>query len=314
MRMQGKWLWMVPAAALMLAAVALAACDKKPLDGGEPEKTEPAQPRKKECVLSLMSFNVAVDNRGEGTGWNWRKSVVNKMLSQEKPEIIGFQEAQPHEITDMVAAHPEYSWYGLGRDTGKRPATTTAYAPEEAMVIFWMKDSLDVDNCGTFWLSETPDKPGKGWDAAYNRTCTWAEFVHKKTGQHFFLFNTHLDNKGKTARTNSMILIAQKMLEINPGHLPMFLSADFNTKSTDAIFAPINSAMKSIRDVAPESEKDKMTFNNYSAPKSQIDHIFFSGTGMVPLTFRVLDGSYGDYLISDHYPVMATCRYTTANN
>ena len=69
--------------------------------------------------------------------------------------------------------------------------------------------------------------------------------------------------------------------------------------------------MKSTRDYAPDSEKDKMTYNGYKAPKSQIDHIFYSGNGLVPLTFRVLDSSYGAYFISDHYPIMATYRYTT---
>ena len=311
MTMKRRLFWMVPAAALMLAAGVLSACEKTPQGSDEPENTEPELPAKKECVLSVMSFNVAVDNRGEGTGWNWRRDVVNTMLSKEEPEIIGFQEAQAHEITDMVNAHPEYAWYGLGRDTGKKPANTTSYDYEEAMVIFWLKDSLSVEKCGTFWLSETPDVVSKGWDAAYNRTCTWARFVHKRTQQPFYMFNTHLDNKGKTARSSSMVLIAKKMLEINSERLPMFLSADFNTKSDDTIFAPIANAMKSTRDVAPDSDKTKMTFNNYNAPKSQIDHIFYSGLGLAPLTFKVLDGSYGAYLISDHYPIMATYRYTT---
>ena len=309
--MQRTLLWNL-SAVLMLAAGLLSACEKAPREENkqEPADTQPA-PKEKKCILSVMSFNVAVDNLGEGTGWQWRKSVVNSMLSSEKPQVIGFQEAQAHEITDMVNAHPEYDWYGLGRDTGKKPANTTAYEYEESMAIFWLRDVLEVPRCGTFWLSETPDEVSKGWDAAYNRTCTWAEFVVKETGQQFFLFNTHLDNKGKTARTNSMVLIARKMLEINKEHYPAFLSADFNTTSGDAIFAPIRTAMKSTRDYAPDSEKDKMTYNGYKAPKSQIDHIFYSGNGLVPLTFRVLDSSYGAYFISDHYPIMATYRYTT---
>ena len=135
MIMQRTLLWNL-SAVLMLAAGLLSACEKAPREENkqEPADTLPA-PKEKKCILSVMSFNVAVDNLGEGTGWQWRKSVVNSMLSFEKPQVIGFQEAQAHEITDMVNAHPEYDWYGLGRDTGKKPANTTAYDYEESMAI-----------------------------------------------------------------------------------------------------------------------------------------------------------------------------------
>ena len=298
-------------------ALTATSCEKtrpiEPKIPDEPVKDDPVpeKPKPNECELSIMSFNVAVDNRGDVTGWKDRKKAVINMLTQARPMVIGFQEAQAHEITEMTMAHPEYEWYGLGRETAKRPATTTDYSAEEAMVVFWLKDSLRVIDNGTFWLSQTPDKPGLGWDAQYPRTLTWVKFMHKGTGLMFFMFNTHLDNSGKTARSESMKLIANRMQELNPDNYPAFLTADFNTKSTDAIFAPINGTMKSTRDVAPESDRSKMTFNKYNAPKSQIDHIFYLVTDCItPLTFKVLDGDYGNKWISDHYPIMGTYRYT----
>ena len=299
-----------------LAFLAVLACQKAPVVEPEPEKedptdtpTTPPKPARTDCILSIMSFNVAVDNRVDITGWKDRKKAVIKMLSEAKPMVIGFQEAQAHEITDMINAHPEYGWYGIGRDTGKMPLPTTSYSAEESMAVFWLKDSLMVLDKGTFWLSETPDKLGKGWDASYARTLTWVQFMHKATRQKFFMFNTHLDNNGKTARSESMKLIARKMDELNPDGYPSFLTADFNTVASDAIFAPIKGKMKSTRDVAPVSDRNKFTFNGYSNPKSQIDHIFFSGEGLTPLTFKVLDGDYGNKWISDHYPIMATYHF-----
>lgn len=296
------------AAAVMVSA----ACGKLPEDKPENgnENTDPGALRN-DCVLSIMSFNVAVDNRQATTGWNARKRAVINMLSQVKPMVIGFQEAQAHEITDMVSAHSEYEWYGLGRESAKRPEYTESYSAEEAMVVFWLRDSLNAVNKGTFWLSEHPDQPGMGWDAAYPRTLTWVEFEHKTTGLRFFMFNTHLDNKGKTARSESMKLIALKMQELNPDKYPAFLTADFNTKSDDAIFVPINGSMKSTRDMAGDSDRDKNTYNGYSAPKSQIDHIFYKVTPAIkPLRFKVYDQNYGNDWISDHYPVMGTYSYT----
>lgn len=309
-----KFILIVFTTLLMAAAAAFAsACGKTPQEEPiEEEPEEPATPAAKpvdEFTLSVMSFNVAVDNRQPVNGWDDRKKAVIKMLTEAHPMVIGFQEAQAHEITDMISAHPEYSWYGIGRDTGKVPPTTTNYSAEEAMAVFWLRDSLQVMDKGTFWLSATPDQLGKGWDAAYARTLTWVHFMHKKSKLQFFVFNTHLDNKGKTARSESMKLIAQKMEELNTRNLPAFLMADFNTVASDAIFAPIKDKMKSTRDVAPDSDKTKFTFNNYTAPKSQIDHIFFSGEQLTALTFKVLDGDYGNKWISDHYPIMATYLY-----
>lgn len=276
----------------------------------KPEENKEPVTETRTSEFTVMSFNVAVDNLQETKGWQSRKVAVNNMITTEKPDIIGFQEAQAHEITDMINANPEYGWYGLGRDSGSKPANTTSYSAEEAMVVFWKKDVFKVITMGTFWLSETPEKVSLGWDASYMRTATWLEMEIKATGQRFFMFNTHLDNKGKTARTESMKLIADKIEEIDYSNLPCFLTADFNTTSTDAIFAPINGKMASARDFAVSSEKTKNTYNGYTANgKSQIDHIFYKK--VTPLTFRVLNGNYGNIYISDHYPIIAKFSYTS---
>src|SRR3546814_10516417 len=36
---------------------------------------------------------------------------------------------------------------------------------------------------GTFWLSQTPDRPGKGWDAAYPRIASWARLRDRTASQ-----------------------------------------------------------------------------------------------------------------------------------
>ena len=76
------------------------------------------------------------------------------------------------------------------------------------MAIFWRTAELELLDKGTFWLSETPDQVSKGWDASYRRTCTWAGFRHRKSGQTCYFFNTHLDNDGKVAREESIKLLS----------------------------------------------------------------------------------------------------------
>lgn len=306
----------ISVATLLLLCIGLAAaCGKKDPDGGNEQKEEGTKPSKtySEFTLSLMTFNIAVDNQSAETGWEARKGAVVKMLNKVKPMLIGLQEAQAHEITYLSKHGPKYARYGIGRDSGKSPSLQDNYAAEETMMIMWLPDSLEALKHGTFWLSKTPETPGIGWDAACNRNVNWIHFRHKVTKQEFFFFNTHLDHKGSTAREESIKLINDRMKELNPDGLPVFLSADFNAKQGNKIFAPIKEWMKSNRDVAPDSDASKNTFNGYSAPKSQIDHIFFyeGKEGKVkPLTFKVLDDNYGATWISDHFPVVATYRYS----
>jgi endonuclease/exonuclease/phosphatase family metal-dependent hydrolase len=80
----------------------------------------------------------------------------------------------------------------------------------------------------TFWLSETPGKPGKkGWDAACNRIVTWAKLEDRKTGNVIFHFNTHLDHMGQIARRESARLIL-KAVDSIAGKNPALVTGDFN--------------------------------------------------------------------------------------
>lgn len=72
------------------------------------------------------------------------------------------------------------------------------------MAIFWRTAELELLDKGTFWLSETPDQVSKGWDASYRRTCTWAGFRHKKSGQTcYFSIRTSTTTARSPARSRS---------------------------------------------------------------------------------------------------------------
>lgn len=292
----------------LLLTIILSAAATAVISCGKDDSRKGGTASVKREVLKVMTFNVNVDKKSGDNSWANREQSVSDMITDIKPLIIGTQEAQAHEITSIVSHHPEYGWYGIKRDSGTTPETTTEYSFEEAMAVFWLKDSLEVLDKGTFWLSTTPDKPGKGWDANYNRTATWLHFKVKRSGLKFYMFNTHLDDSGKQARKEGIKLIVSKVKEINSAGEPMFITGDFNTTETNEVFDPLlrstPAVMKSARTYASISDKDKNTFNNYTAPKSQIDHIFYAGNAF-PYTFKVVDGQYaGRAFISDHFPVI----------
>lgn len=270
--------------------------------GGKADADEARSP----YVIETISFNIRVDNPSDGDNiWKNRKQAVITMINRQQPTIMGLQEAQPHQITYLAKQCPEYAWYGLGRDTGEAPPKTETYASEECMAIFFQTSIVEMLDKGTFWLSETPNIPSKGWDANYNRSCTWALFRQKTTGKRFYFFNTHLDNSGTVARKESIKLIINKIEEVNSEQLPVFLTADFNSDTDESCFNPLHQVMKDARATAPVTDQEA-TYNGYKTSGTRkLDHIFYDN-GCVASIFQTLKENYGAPYISDHYPVR-TC-------
>ena len=123
--------------------------------------------------LKVMTYNIrlSVDSDKENS-WNNRKQETMALMSYYHPDYFGVQEAVSQQMIDIKTNLKDYDFVGVGRDDGKNQGEYSA--------IFYDKNKLEVTKSGTFWLSETPEKPSKGWDAAYNRVCTYAFFKIKK--------------------------------------------------------------------------------------------------------------------------------------
>ena len=252
--------------------------------------------------IKVMSYNIRLSSGTEKADsiyhWQHRKEASLNLMNEERPTVFGLQEACPDQMDYMVENLPDYGHIGVGRDDGKRKG--------ECMAIFYRKDEVELIDGGTFWLSQTPDQVTKGWDAACFRTCTWAILKKKDTGKKFVYMNTHLDHMGKVAREESIKLIVAKAEELTGGKLPVYITADFNSPTTNAIFKPMQEAMLDARVEAPAAD-DRGTLNCWGTtpPGVVIDHIFYRGAEAQK--FEVLrDKNYGVPYVSDHYPVMLT--------
>ena len=282
---------------LLIVAALVSSCQSDEDPNYEPNGYE------KVSYYKIISFNVRYSSAPEIDGdnrWELRRDAAVKMVAQQKPLAMGLQEACPDQIDFLDLNLTGYKHIGVGRDDGKRAG--------EMMAIYYDTTRLTLLDSGTFWLSETPEKVSIGWDAACNRTCTWGHFKMKDTDFEFLYFNTHLDHLGSLARKNSIKLIVDKMTELNPDNVPVFLSGDFNSTTDDPIFDPLKASLKDAREVSAISDKS-ITYNGFGTVTDNtntrkewvIDHIFFSGVN--PMAFRVLNGNYGVPFISDHYPI-----------
>lgn len=246
--------------------------------------------------LKVMSYNIRLGSAQDGTNsWALRYSATEEMLKDQKPDVFGVQEALEYQIRyieDMCG----YESVGVGRENGK--------AEGEHMSIFWNKKTLKMLKWGTFWLSETPQKPSMGWDAACFRTATWALMKDKRTGEKFYFVNTHLDHEGAEAQKNGLNLIMDKIAEINTEGLPMVLTGDFNMEPSNPNLAELDARMQSARKIAAQTDSHA-TYNGWGKSSTMIDYIYVSGFSSCP-EYQTVTKRYEDRkFISDHYPIFA---------
>jgi hypothetical protein len=144
--------------------------------------------------IRVMSFNIRLNTPADSANaWPHRKEMVASMMRFHRADLTGVQEALKDQMDDLTKLLPEFGWMGVGRDDGKEAGEYSA--------IFYLKDRFAVLEQNTFWLSESPEKPGSmGWDAACVRIVTWAKFKDKRMGKAFYHFNTHFDHIGEKAR------------------------------------------------------------------------------------------------------------------
>lgn len=246
--------------------------------------------------IKMVSYNIRTLAQDGDNNWEYRRHATRNMLNMHKPDLFGLQEAMGAHLKYIDKMFPQYKRVGVGRDNGKMAG--------EVMAIYYNTERLELLESGTFWLSETPEKVSKGWDAACFRTVTWVHVCDKVSRKKFYYFNTHLDHQGRTAQTESIKLIVEKIREIAGTRAVVLLGGDFNVAPEDEIFAPLNEFMRAARTTATITE-EKGTFNMFGKLKehSVIDHVFYRGRRVKCHEYHILDGDYGAPYISDHYPV-----------
>lgn len=251
--------------------------------------------------LKVMTYNIRLDLSSDGVNaWDNRKQDLISQIDFYDPDVFGVQEARPNQVQDLAKGLPQYGFAGVGRGENNT---------DEASNIYYRKDRFTVKQSGTFWLSETPAKASKGWDAAYNRICTYALLLDKQTKKQFWYFNTHLDNEGALARKKGVELILAKMKELNKKNLPVIFSGDLNSEPSDPVIALVKTQLADTRELSVHPPFGPTgTFNNFRHDQPVtllIDYIFIGkNSPFVVNRYAVLSDSKDLRYPSDHLPVL----------
>ena len=254
--------------------------------------------------IRVMTYNIRLDVASDGINqWNNRRDFMAGQILFHEPGIMGIQEGLPHQVSWLDSVLSSYSYTGVGRDDG-------IYAGEYC-AIFYRKDLFRLLSGSTFWLSETPEKPSLGWDAAIKRICTWAVLRHIESDNRILVMNTHFDHIGVNARNESAKLILQKIKELNPQNFPVIVMGDLNlepeSEAVQYISGYLNDSRRNSRLVfGPEG-----TFNgfNHDRPVTRrIDYIYTDKKKIRVGKYAVLSDSDECRYPSDHLPVFVSRR------
>ena len=242
--------------------------------------------------MLVGSYNIRYKNSGDsvkGNVWEKRCQVICDQVNFMSPDIFGTQEVLHGQLLDMLDRLDGYDYIGVGRDDG-------AKAGEYAAVLY-KTDRLRLLDQGNFWLSETPDRPGLGWDAACVRVCSWGKFARQTASddEAFYFFNLHMDHVGVTARREGAKLVVRKIREIAQG-APVIVTGDFNVDQTDEIYSIFTQSglLVDSYNAARLRFAENGTFNSFNPElytESRIDHIFVSPGSHVD-AYGVLTNGY----------------------
>ncbi len=249
-----------------------------------------------------FTFNIRSGSSDDGmNSWKYRQDDMRTFIMTTKPDVFGVQEAVPEQVKFLSdTLKKEYACIGVGCEDGKSEG--------EHLTIFYRKKIYKLVNNKTFWLSETPDVPSKGWDATGKRICTWASFQNIKNGKSFIFANTHLDHDGELSRLNSAMLLKQQLGRLDNG-IPVIVAGCFNFTDTSPCHSIMCNRIFPLVDTYKKAKSvmgKKSSYHDFGKIPDEegkrIDFMFVSPNIKVEKVHIFNSLLFGGGFLSDHHP------------
>lgn len=249
-------------------------------------------------TVRLMSYNIRLDHAGDNEdNWHHRKSDMVEYISESNSDFIGLQEAIGHQLTYLDNELKKYTYLGVARDDG---AVLGEYSP-----ILYNNTQWRVAETNTFWLSSTPNRVSRGWDAACHRVCTYGLFINKTSEDTIIVLNTHFDHVGMVARAESIRLINDFINQFD-SRIPLVLMGDFNFTPDDENYKSLTSRLTDCYSIVQDSDAPSATFNGWKADREatrRIDYILVNDHISINKYSVDQPKTKKNRQLSDHYPV-----------
>jgi len=285
--------------------------------------------------LRLITLNIRYATKQPHPGeepWAVRRprlcAQLKFLTSGQDSSFICLQEVLDSQLADVLehlnnmgGYKGSWTYIGCGRDDGDKAGE---YSP-----VLYRADRWECVRSRIYWLSQTLDKPSKGWDAACFRIVTVGLFRHRATGGRVVVMSTHLDHRGELAREESAKLIIDlarawsTMTRDDDGtakiNVPVFLGGDFNSTPTDKAYKMLTDPSSGMKDISELVSEDgvwygnrDITYTSFGEPgerPGKIDFLFAcepESFNLKVLAFGILPNRFDDGVyLSDHRPVVA---------
>lgn len=242
--------------------------------------------------IRLLTHNIRYATSSPFKGeevWDIRRSrLIAELRFNTKhcsESFICLQEVLQEQLHDILSGlngnKTTWAYIGVGRDDGRQAGE---YSPILYQPSIWQLQSYE-----TVWLSKTPDRPSKSWDAASIRILTIGEFQHRHSKKTVIAMNTHLDDQGSQSRLEAAKIILERVFHFmtKPDRStapPIFLAGDFNSEPDQEAYEAITSQgspMCDLQYMISEDQRygDQKTLTGFghdrSTPK-RIDFLFLN--------------------------------------
>jgi len=265
--------------------------------------------------IKVMSFNIRRGTAKDGKHhWVYRRMLVDDVLNEYRPDVLGLQEAMDFQIAEISAMLPGYRHVGAGTNSGDRGLHNSVFYDARRFVL---------SDAGNFWFSDTSDVPGsRGWGNILPRNCTWVRLIEKRSGSGIYVYNVHLDHLSQRSRKKSVHLLTQHIYARRFPD-PFVVTGDFNARERSRTIqyligeSPIRIGglgkvanpepmLDSLRVRHPDQRRGMATFHGFNRylVRYRIDYIF------APASIRVREAEIvmqrrQKKFPSDHFPLVA---------
>ena len=268
--------------------------------------------------IRVMSFNVrgTLRDMHKRNAWPNRAALNVATIERSAPDVIGLQECQRGNLKAYRKNLPRYA-----RVRGPRYGNAIH---RELNAILFDPERLELLDSGGFWLSETPVKYSRSWEARVVRSANWALFRLLEVGLSLLHLNTHLDHKSELARREGSKLIlrrAEKLAASVGDAPPIVVTGDFNNRPGSPTYQNFVAAgfLDTFLAAGNQDTEDANTFHAFEGPRFRDAHPGYGPRRIDWILLKdprrrlqirshkiVRDGNErtGVYP-SDHYPVLA---------
>lgn len=251
--------------------------------------------------LSVVTFNMRYPNENDGENYYLNRiPLIKEVVEKRRPDIVAAQEITDEFRLALIKALPDYTVVGAGRMPDRHG---------EGVGFLFRKDSVQLSDLRTVWLSDTPLVPGsryEGSDQSYvPRVMVTATFVpFDKETSPFRVYNLHTDHVGKEARYLSSKALLSAIAEDNAAApLPYIALGDLNAFPTDPEIELLRES-DAFSDVTGDLMVTFHRFMEKGYEGMKIDYIFVSDEFTCE-DVSVWGETKGGLCLSDHHPIEA---------